>query len=103
MADRTGERRCPRQHKDGAKHALDEYTDGSGWACPGLAPDGSACGYEEPGESFLAAIQLLEEALHLRRNGERAPGGTETWRDWERRAGEFLRDVTAAPGGECAP
>ena len=25
------------------------------------------------------AIRLLEEALHLRRNGERAPGGNETW------------------------
>jgi hypothetical protein len=25
---------------------LDRYTDGSGWSCPGLKPDGSACGYE---------------------------------------------------------
>ena len=37
------------------------------------------------------AIRLLEEALHLRQNGERAPGGTETWAHWERRAETFLR------------
>ena len=44
----------------------------------------------EPGET---AISLLEEALHLRQNGERAPGGNETWRDWDRRAEVFLRDA----------
>ena len=38
------------------------------------------------------AIGLLEEALHLRQNGERAPGGSETWRDWDRRAERFLRE-----------
>lgn len=38
------------------------------------------------------AIRLLEEALHLRRNGERAPGGNETWRDWDRKAERFLRE-----------
>ena len=37
------------------------------------------------------AVRLLEQALHLRMNGERAPGGDETWRDWERDAEEFLR------------
>ena len=37
------------------------------------------------------AIRLLEEALHLRQNGERAPGGNETWAQWERNAEEFLR------------
>lgn len=37
------------------------------------------------------AVRLLEEALHLRQNGERAPGGTETWRDWDRAAERFLR------------
>jgi hypothetical protein len=41
---------CPRSHhrgtwKDGSP-PLDRFTDGSGWACPGIAPDGSACGYE---------------------------------------------------------
>jgi hypothetical protein len=38
------------------------------------------------------AIRLLEEALHLRRNGERAPGGNETWADWTRRSERFLRE-----------
>lgn len=39
------------------------------------------------------AVRLLEEALHLRQNGERAPGGTETWRDWDRKVERFLRDA----------
>jgi hypothetical protein len=37
------------------------------------------------------AIRLLEEALHLCQNGERAPGGNETWADWERRTEACLR------------
>ena len=37
------------------------------------------------------AVRLLEEALHLRMNGERAPGGNETWQDWDRKAEAFLR------------
>jgi predicted house-cleaning noncanonical NTP pyrophosphatase (MazG superfamily) len=34
---------------------------------------------------------LVAEAFHLRQNGERAPGGSETWRDWERKAERYLR------------
>jgi len=37
------------------------------------------------------AIRLLEEALHLRTNGEYAPGGTENWPDWFRKTETFLR------------
>lgn len=37
------------------------------------------------------AIRLLEYALHLRMYGERAPGGNETWREFETRTEEFLR------------
>ena len=37
------------------------------------------------------AIRLLAEALQLRMNGERAPGCTETWADWERRTEAWLR------------
>ena len=37
------------------------------------------------------AIRLLEEALHLLVNGERAPGGDETWGDWARKTETFLR------------
>jgi hypothetical protein len=43
------------------------------------------------------AIRLLEEALHLRVNGERAPGGNETRHDWERRAEAFLRSRPVLP------
>jgi hypothetical protein len=39
------------------------------------------------------AVRLIEEALHLRMNGERAPGGDETWRDWDRRAETYLRNA----------
>lgn len=45
-----------------------------------------------------AAVKLLEEALHLRMNGERAPGGTETWADWDRAVETFLRSLTPEPG-----
>jgi hypothetical protein len=43
-------------------------------------------------DDLATAIRLLEAALHLRVNGERAPGGNETWRDWHREAERFLRD-----------
>jgi hypothetical protein len=96
----VSERRCPREHKGGHCWPLDRYLDGSGWKCPGLAPDGSDCGYMEPDDN---AVRLLEEALHLRMNGERAPGGNETWREWDRKAEEYLRDVTATQESENKP
>ena len=43
-----------------------------------------------PGDE-TTALRLLEEALHLHQNGERAPGGNETWALWEREAEAFLR------------
>jgi hypothetical protein len=46
------------------------------------------------------AIKLLEYALHLRMYGERAPGGNETWAQWDRDAEVFLR---ARQGSEAAP
>lgn len=39
------------------------------------------------------AIVLLEQALFLRQNGERPPGGNETWHDWDGRAERFLRGL----------
>lgn len=33
---------------------------------------------------------LVEAALHLRLNGEHAPGGNETWEGWVDRANAFL-------------
>ena len=59
MSGESAERRCPRQHKVAGEWPLEKYLDGSGWSCPGLAPDGSACGYEEPGE--LDAARRLQE------------------------------------------
>jgi hypothetical protein len=47
----------------------------------------------EAAQTQPAARALLEEALFLRMNGERAPGGNETWRDWDRRAEEYLRSL----------
>lgn len=36
-------------------------------------------------------VRLLEEALHLCQHGERAPGGDETWRNWQRKTELYLR------------
>jgi histidine triad (HIT) family protein len=47
------------------------------------------------------AVKLLEEALHLLVNGERAPGGDETWHDWADRAERFLRSLLPEP--DAAP
>lgn len=38
-----------------------------------------------------AAVKLLEYALHLRMHGENAPGGTETWAQFDRDTEAFLR------------
>jgi hypothetical protein len=34
---------------------------------------------------------IIDYGLHLRMYGERAPGGDETWREWDRMAEMFLR------------
>lgn len=47
-------------------------------------------------------VELLEYAFNLRQYGERAPGGNETWAEFDRRCEAFLRarHVTAdAPSG----
>ena len=45
------------------------------------------------GDVAAAAVRLVEEALHLRMHGECAPGGNETWGEWDRKAEVFLRDL----------
>lgn len=53
-------------------------------------------------EREAEAAELLEYALNLRVCGERAPGGTETWREFDRRTEAFLRrrsGGTAVPNG----
>ncbi len=58
------------------------------------SPDG-------PSPLLLAeeAERLVREALHLRMYGECAPGGNETWRDWEREA-EAWHQARYSPGGD---
>lgn len=51
----------------------------------------------EPMPSQDPARQLVEQALHLRMYGERAPGAptdpaAETWADWDRRAQAWARE-----------
>lgn len=46
------------------------------------------------------AVKLLEEALHLRQHGERAPGGNGTWRDWDERAEQYLRQLLPEREGQ---
>lgn len=40
---------------------------------------------------------LLEYALHLRQHGEHAPGGNETWAEFDQRCERFLRNPSARP------
>jgi hypothetical protein len=40
------------------------------------------------------ARRLLEYALHLRMHGERAPGGNETWAEFDRRCEAYLRSTS---------
>lgn len=47
----------------------------------------------EIGRSLIEAVQLLEYGLHLRMHGENAPGGTETWREFDQRTEAFLRQL----------
>lgn len=54
------------------------------------AEDGG-CKWTRADDERARAIRLIERALHLRMNGERAPGGTETWAQWDRDAETFLR------------
>jgi hypothetical protein len=44
-----------------------------------------------PEERQREAVALLMYALHLRMHGERAPGGHETWAEFDRRCEDFLR------------
>ena len=55
-----------------------------------MEPSMEAGQYSGRGD-LATAITLLEAALHLRMNGERAPGGEETWAGWTREAEAFLR------------
>lgn len=60
-------------------------------------------GRRTPHQMRKEAEHLVEEALHLRANGERAPGGSETWQEWDRKAEAYLRDVPATQGSENRP
>lgn len=65
------------------------------------APERPAVAQATAGTGHLdAAVNLLEYAFHLRRYGERVPGGNETWAEWDDRAERFLRaltDITEEP------
>lgn len=60
---------------------------------------GRGSDWEWSSEPELAdARGLLEEALHLRMYGENAPGGNETWGDWDKRTEAFLRGAAPRTG-----
>jgi hypothetical protein len=46
------------------------------------------------------ALALLREAFLIRQVGERAPGGQENWRDWERKTETYLRSLPPAEPDE---
>lgn len=70
------------RERDDAKRRLavmeDAYT---------AAQKQSAARYEE----LTEANRLLNLAMHLRQHGENAPGGTETWAQFDREAETYLR------------
>lgn len=45
------------------------------------------------GRALIDAVQILEYGFHLRVHGENAPGGNETWREFDRRTEDFLRQL----------
>lgn len=44
-------------------------------------------------EVLQPALDLLKYALHMRMYGERAPGGDETWHEFDRRAEAYMRSL----------
>ncbi len=65
MTGKPPSKYCPRgQHRGTWEHGsppLDRFTDGSGWACPGMAPDGAACGYELRVGTAVSGADPLDE------------------------------------------
>lgn len=50
-------------------------------------------------QAQVEAVRLIQYALHLRMHGENAPGGTETWAQFDRDAEAFLRAIEGPDGG----
>jgi hypothetical protein len=48
---------------------------------------------EAVSNALVDAVDLLQYGLHLRVHGENAPGGSETWREFDQRTEAFLRKV----------
>ena len=91
MSGESGSRHCPRgQHRGdwpGGAPPLDRFTDGTGWGCPGILADGSACNYEL--RSFPGGEPRdLDEVEELR--GELVVA----YRRWDRLA-DYCRALTA--------
>ena len=75
MSGESGSRYCPRPGHSGhwceGSPPLDRYLDGTGWSCPGILPDGSACDYQlrsfpggtprDPDEIRRAAVRAVFE------------------------------------------
>jgi transcriptional regulator with XRE-family HTH domain len=63
-------------------------------------PTAGVLGWAEGQQGAHAApevVELLQYALHLRQYGERAPGGNETWREFDQRAEILLRKLSGHP------
>lgn len=53
-------------------------------------------------ETQARATRLVELAMHLRMHGERAPGGNETWAEFDRMADQFLHACVPSWGPQDA-
>ena len=83
---------CPphdRQCISGAGHRLRLHMNRAGFAWDDREAAGSALRLAKA--QCDEAVKLLERVLHLRMNGERAPGGNETWQDSDRDVEAYLR------------
>ena len=67
------------------------YVRAAGAPGPGNIRAGLAAALAIAERDHGEAVRLLEYALHLRQHGERAPGGNETWAQFDRDAEAFLR------------
>jgi hypothetical protein len=62
-------------------------------AAAAQAPERQRDRADRIGQSLIGAVKLLEYAMHLRKHGENAPGGTETWAQFERDCETYLRKL----------
>lgn len=97
---------CPRRHRSGARHQLDRLRDG-GWECPGIAPDGTDCGYQlTPPRDHEAGLTALARAVQHHCPHQPAaltalPAAVQVWFDHAEAEPWRVRFVRSMGGGSA--